>query len=68
MGAKLTPEAMTQKFPGTTKGYWAQLRFKSGAGPRFYKTSPKVVFYDEDEVDEWFRSTARTQTGEPVSA
>lgn len=68
MGQKITPEGMTEKFPGTTKGYWAQLRYKAGDGPRFYKPSPKVVFYDEDEVDAWFRSTAQKQTGQPVTA
>ena len=61
VGNKLTPEKMTEKYPGTTRGYWAQLRFK-GTGPRFYKPSKKVVFYDEDEVESWFASTAQTQT------
>jgi len=67
MGTKLNPDAMTAKFPGTTKAYWAQLRFR-GDGPRFYKTSPKVIFYDEGEVDAWFAQTAQTKTGDKVSA
>jgi hypothetical protein len=53
---------MCAKLPGTTRGYWAQLRY-SGKGPRFFKPSGKVVLYDEDDVDEWLRASARTQTG-----
>lgn len=67
MGKLITPDDMTVKIPGTTKGYWAQLRF-TGKGPGFFKPSPKVVLYDEDIVEEWVRASARTQTGEPVSA
>jgi len=63
MGAKITPSGMTEKYPGTTTGYWAQLRFR-GEGPRFYKPSPKVVFYDEDECEEWFATKVQTQTGQ----
>jgi hypothetical protein len=62
MGKYLSPDGMCEKMPKTTPGYWAQLRFK-GTGPRFLKPSAKVVLYDEDDVDEWLRRSARTQTG-----
>jgi hypothetical protein len=52
--------------PGTTKGYWAQLRFL-GTGPRFYKPSPKVVLYKSSEVLAWIDSTARSGTAVAAS-
>ncbi|MDB5338702.1 MAG: hypothetical protein JWN70_4321 [Planctomycetaceae bacterium] len=65
--AYLTPDDLIRKIPGTTKGYWAQLRF-TGKGPRFFKPSPKVVIYEEADVESWIEQSARTQTGEPVIA
>lgn len=62
----ITPDDLVEKLRGTTRGYWAQLRF-TGKGPRFYKPSSKVVLYDEADVEAWIQKSARMQTG-PVSA
>jgi hypothetical protein len=63
MGELLTPDAICARVPGTTKGYWAQLRF-TGRGPAFFKPSPKVVLYDADVVDQWIRASAQIKTGQ----
>lgn len=63
MGILLTPDDLVEKVPGTTRGYWAQLRF-TGKGPSFLKPSPKVVLYEQDTVDKWLRDSTRTQTGQ----
>ena len=61
--AYLTPEQVCEIVPGMTKGNLAQLRFK-GIGPKFYKPTPRVVLYREDDVIEWVENSARTSTAE----
>lgn len=61
--AYLTPEQVCEIVPGVTKANLAQLRFK-GIGPKFYKPTPRVVLYREDEVLEWVERSARTSTAE----
>ena len=61
-----TPDDLIVKLPGTSRGYWAQLRY-TGKGPRFFKPSPKVVLYDEKDVDDWIQKSARIQTGESAA-
>jgi hypothetical protein len=63
----LTVDDLIARIPGTTKGYWAQLRY-TGKGPRFFKPSPRVVVYQEEDVDLWLQASARTQTGQLSSS
>jgi hypothetical protein len=62
----LTIDDLVTKIPGTTKGYWAQLRY-TGKGPRFFKPTPRIVLYQETDVDEWLEASAQTQTGRPAA-
>lgn len=57
----IPPERVCEIVPGMTKNNLAQLRFK-GTGPRYYKPTPRVVLYREDDVIEWIESSARTST------
>lgn len=57
----LTPEDLVQRIPGTTKDYWAQLRFQ-GTGPTFLKPSPRKVLYRWIDVSEWLASKEQTRT------
>lgn len=59
----LTAEQVCEIVPGMTKNNLAQLRFK-GAGPRYYKPTPRVVLYREDDIYEWIENSARTGTAE----
>ena len=59
----LTPDQVCEIVPGMTKNNLAQLRFK-GTGPRYYKPTPRVVLYREDDIHEWVESSARTGTAE----
>lgn len=59
----LTPTQVCEMIPGVTKASLAQLRFK-GIGPKFYKPTPRVVLYREDDVIAWVESSARTSTAE----
>lgn len=59
----LTPAQVETLVPGITKGNLAQLRFK-GEGPRFYKPTPRVVLYREQDVLAWVEASARTSTAE----
>ena len=57
----INPERVCEIVPGMTKTNLAQLRF-TGTGPRYYKPTPRVVLYREDDVIEWIESSARTST------
>lgn len=57
----LTADGVCEIVPGMTKTNLAQLRFK-GTGPKYYKPTPRVVLYREDDVIEWIESSARTST------
>lgn len=61
--AYLTPDQVCEMIPGVTKASLAQLRFK-GSGPKFYKPTPRVVLYREDDVIGWVEGSARTSTAE----
>ena len=63
--AYLTPERVCEIAPGMTKGNLAQLRFK-GAGPKYYKPTPRVVLYREDDIFAWIENSAGTGTAEGV--
>lgn len=47
----ISPEGMTDLFPGTTVQSWASRRYK-GTGPRFIKLG-KSVFYRRADVEAW---------------
>lgn len=57
----LTIQELCERFPGTTRGSWAQLRY-SGKGPRYRKVG-KRIFYSESDVVGFVERSARTQTG-----
>lgn len=59
----LTPDQVSEIIPGVTKASLAQLRFK-GTGPKFYKPTPRVVLYREDDVITWVEDSARTSTAQ----
>lgn len=61
--AYLTPEQVCEIVPGMTKANLAQLRFK-GTGPKYYKPTPRVVLYREDDIFEWIESSVRTGTAD----
>ncbi|SDQ11453.1 helix-turn-helix transcriptional regulator [Leucobacter chromiiresistens] len=63
MSEFITPDQVCERVPGLTKGHLAQLRF-TGKGPRFYKPTPRTVFYKLEEVLEWIEQAARTSTAE----
>lgn len=55
-------DEMVERFPGTTRGSWAQLRFR-GSGPDFFKIGRKV-FYSREAVETWIKTHSRSQTGD----
>lgn len=61
MNEYLTPDQLCELVPGTTKNYWAQLRF-IGNGPKYLKPSPKKVLYVKSQVIEWLENSARYGT------
>ncbi|NNC12830.1 hypothetical protein HII28_13195 [Planctomonas sp. JC2975] len=54
--------AEVEEITGISIGALAQLRYH-GAGPRFYKPTPRTVLYRRDEVLAWIEASARTKTG-----
>ena len=62
----LSPLQLTEMFPGTTTGYWGQLRYL-GKGPRFLKPSPKKVIYVEADVMSWLASKEMMTTDQSPS-
>ncbi|WP_254259449.1 helix-turn-helix transcriptional regulator [Leucobacter chinensis] len=62
----ITPEQVCEAQEGLSKAHLAQLRFK-GTGPRFYKPTPRTVFYKLSEVREWIESSAQTSTAREVA-
>jgi hypothetical protein len=61
----LTPADVVDRVPGTTLGYWAQLRY-TGKGPRFVKPSAGKVLYTEAALGEWLASKETVKTGASV--
>ncbi|WP_270449962.1 helix-turn-helix transcriptional regulator [Kocuria marina] len=57
----LTIEQMMERFPGTTRGSWAQMRYQ-GKGPKFMKVGRRV-YYPAHEVEAWVKEQTRTVTG-----
>jgi len=58
MDELLTPKALSEKVPSTTPAYWATLRFH-GKGPKYYKPSPKRIFYAWPDVEQWLLASAQ---------
>ena len=61
MNEYLTPDQLCELIPGTTKAYWANLRFV-GNGPTYLKPTPKKVLYIKCDVIEWLESSQRDGT------
>ena len=57
----LTIEDMIQQFPGTTRGSWAQHRYR-GTGPEFFRVGRKI-YYSPEAVEKYIREQTRTMTG-----
>lgn len=66
MDRMLSIDEMCERFPGTSRGTWAQLRYAGKGGPRWRKVGKKV-FYAETDVIQWIEASARTQTGQAVA-
>jgi hypothetical protein len=64
MDKLLTIDDMLERFGGTTRGSWAQSRYK-GTGPRFLKVGKRVL-YRESDVVAFMDAAARTKTGRAV--
>jgi predicted DNA-binding transcriptional regulator AlpA len=57
------PEAAA--YLGTTTGSLAQLAYQ-GNGPKYYKPSPRRVYYRKSDLDAWINSNAYVSTAESV--
>jgi len=53
--------AAVSEMTGMSAGALAQLRY-TGAGPRYYKPTPKTVLYRRSEVIAWIEASARECT------
>jgi hypothetical protein len=51
-----------EEITGISVGALAQLRYH-GAGPRFYKPTPRTVLYKRSEVLAWIEASVQTRTG-----
>lgn len=51
-----------EEITGISIGALAQLRYH-GAGPRFYKPTPRTVLYKRSEVLAWIEASVQTRTG-----
>lgn len=51
---------------GLSVEHLAQLRF-TGRGPKFYKPTPRKVFYRMSEVLAWIQESERTSTAEVLA-
>ncbi|OBC08616.1 MULTISPECIES: hypothetical protein [unclassified Gordonia (in: high G+C Gram-positive bacteria)] len=56
---------MKERFPGTTDGFWGQLRIQ-GNGPKFVKVGRKV-FYRQEDIDVWVASNTLERTDQAAS-
>jgi predicted DNA-binding transcriptional regulator AlpA len=36
---------------------WLETLHRQGAGPAYYKPSPRMVIYDQEDLDRWLEST-----------
>jgi hypothetical protein len=61
MDKLLSIDDMCERFPGTTRGSWAQLRYAGRGGPRWRKVG-KRVYYAEADVIAFLDESARTTT------
>lgn len=62
LDCQLSIDDMIERFSGTSRGSWAQMRF-TGKGPTFTKVG-KRVFYSERSVAEWLEANSRTSTAD----
>ena len=65
MRATLTPDDLCDEFPGTTRGSWAQHRYK-GTGPRFFKVG-RSIFYRREDIDTWIEMNLLDRTDRKAS-
>lgn len=56
----LTVDDMIDRYPGTNRQSWAQMRYR-GTGPKYMKVGRKV-FHRLEDVVEWEQSQLRTRT------
>lgn len=57
---------MPARFPGTTDGSWAQLRYR-GTGPKYVKVGRKV-FYRRADLEAWLDEQVKTRTDDRPGA
>ncbi|PZF63332.1 hypothetical protein DEI81_07960 [Curtobacterium sp. MCBD17_013] len=59
----LTPMQVEEIY-GITRNHLAQLRFTGRGGPRYFKPTPKRIFYSAEDIDSWIEASARNSTAE----
>jgi predicted DNA-binding transcriptional regulator AlpA len=52
-------------YVGLTKSTLAKMRIR-GDGPPYMKVGPRVVIYDQDELDAWLAARSRRSTSQPT--
>ena len=63
MATYLTPTEVEERY-GITRSHLANLRFTGRGGPRYFKPTPKKVFYSPADIEAWIESSARYGTAE----
>lgn len=61
MKTLLTIDQVCELIPGMTRDKLAQMRFQ-GTGPAYFKPTPRLVIYSEEELIDWLQSTKRIGT------
>lgn len=60
---KLRPPAAAE-YLGLSTSTLAKMRLR-GDGPPYMKAGPRVVVYDQEDLDSWLESRKRRSTSEP---
>jgi predicted DNA-binding transcriptional regulator AlpA len=50
---------------GISEATLAKWRCRVSSGPPYVKLGPRIVAYDQDELDAWMRGRSRRSTSEP---
>jgi len=59
----LTPSEVQEAY-GISRNHLAQLRFTGRGGPRYFKPTPKRIFYLPEDIEAWIEASARFGTAE----
>ena len=64
---KLRPPAAGEHLGGVATSTLAKWRL-AGTGPRYSKLGPRLIVYDERDLNEWLDARKRRSTSEDVGA